>query len=77
VSEIVGNATAVGIGNVHYRDDRTLSSNVSKLLIQLGVDPPSNVLKEFAPDLDRLFSRKPLARSRAPNASTVAGSEGI
>ena len=77
VSEIVGNATAVGIGNAYYPDNRTLSSNVSKLLIQLGVDAASNVLKEFAPDLDRLFSRKPLARSRAPKASTVPGSEGI
>ena len=32
---------------------------MSKLAIQLGVDAAANVLKEFAPDLDRLFSKKP------------------
>jgi hypothetical protein len=58
VSELAGNAAAVGIGNAYYRDNRTLSGNVSKLLIQLGVDAASNVLKEFAPDLERFFSRK-------------------
>jgi len=59
VSELAGNAAAVGIGNAYYRDNRTLSGNISKLLIQIGVDAASNVLKEFAPDLDRLFSKKP------------------
>jgi hypothetical protein len=57
VSEIAGNATAVAIGNAYYRDNRTLSSNVSKLTIQIGVDLVSNILKEFSPDLDRLLSR--------------------
>jgi hypothetical protein len=57
VSEVAGNATAVAIGNAYYPDNRTLSSNVSKLGIQLAVDTVSNILKEFSPDLDRLFSR--------------------
>jgi hypothetical protein len=56
-SEIAGNATAVAIGNAYYADNRTLSGNVSKLSIQLGVDAAANILKEFGPDLDRVFSR--------------------
>ena len=58
-SEIVGNATAVAIGNVYYRDNRTVSNNLSKLSIQIGVDMAGNILKEFSPDLDRVFSRHP------------------
>jgi hypothetical protein len=64
LSEIVGNATAVGIGNAYYPDNRTLSNNVSKLCIQIGVDLAANILKEFAPDLDRLFSRPPPSKDR-------------
>jgi hypothetical protein len=56
-SEILGNATAVAIGNAYYPDSRTLRSNSSKLSVQLGVDAAANILKEFAPDLDRLVSR--------------------
>ena len=57
ISEVAGNATAVAIGNAYYPDNRTLSSNISKLGIQLAVDTVSNILKEFSPDLDRLFTR--------------------
>jgi hypothetical protein len=56
-SEIVGNATAVAIGDAYYPDNRNLSSNASKLGIQVGVDMASNILKEFWPDLDRAFAR--------------------
>jgi hypothetical protein len=56
-SEIVGNATAVGISNAYYPDNRTVSGNASKLSIQIGVDVVSNILKEFSPDLERVFSR--------------------
>jgi hypothetical protein len=56
-SEVLGNATAVAIGNAYYPDNRTLSSNASKLSVQLGVDAAANILKEFAPDLNRLVSR--------------------
>jgi hypothetical protein len=65
VSEIAGNATAVAIGNAYYPDNRTLSSNISKLGIQLAVDTVSNILKEFSPDLDRLLSRSHTARPRS------------
>jgi hypothetical protein len=58
LSEIAGNATAVAIGNAYYPDNRTVSNNLSKLTIQIGVDAVSNILKEFAPDLERAFSRR-------------------
>jgi hypothetical protein len=57
-SEVAGNATAVAIGNAYYPDNRSLSGNVSKLSLQLGVDAAANILKEFSPDLDRIFSRR-------------------
>ncbi len=56
-SEVVGNSTAVAISNAYYPENRNVSSAISKLGIQLGVDMASNVLKEFAPDLYRKFSR--------------------
>jgi hypothetical protein len=56
-SEIAGNATAVAIGNAYYPGNRTLSSNMSKLSLQIGVDVAANILKEFSPDLERIFSR--------------------
>jgi hypothetical protein len=65
VSEIAGNATAVAIGNAYYPDNRTLSSNISKLSIQLAVDTVSNILKEFSPDLDRLLARSHAAKPRS------------
>jgi hypothetical protein len=57
-SEVIGNSTAVAISNAYYPNNRDVSSAISKLGIQLGVDMASNVLKEFAPDLYRKFSRK-------------------
>jgi len=58
-SEIVGNATAVAISNAYYPGQRDAASAVSKLEIQIAVDMTGNILKEFWPDLSRLFSRKP------------------
>jgi hypothetical protein len=58
-SEVVGNASAVAIGNIYYPDNRRLSSNLSKLGIQLAVDGVANIVKEFSPDLSRLVSRRP------------------
>jgi hypothetical protein len=63
-SEIVGNATAVAIGNAYYPDNRTVSSNISKFSIQIGTDMAANILKEFWPDLDRMFSHHPPAAPR-------------
>jgi hypothetical protein len=57
-SEVIGNSTAVAISNAYYADNRTASDAISKLGIQLGVDMASNIVKEFAPDITRKFSRK-------------------
>jgi hypothetical protein len=52
-SEWAGNATAVGIANAYYPGSHSLSSNLTKLALQLAVDAAANVVKEFAPDLTR------------------------
>ena len=57
-SEILGNATAVGIANTYYPDDRTLSKNASRWSLQIGVDMAANILKEFWPDLDRAVGHR-------------------
>jgi hypothetical protein len=57
-SEVLGNSTAVAISTSYYANKRTASDAVSGLGTQLGVDMAANVLKEFWPDLQRMFSRK-------------------
>jgi hypothetical protein len=58
-SEVIGNSTAVAISNAYYSNNRTAGDATSKLSIQLGVDMASNVLKEFWPELERKFGKKP------------------
>jgi hypothetical protein len=53
-----GNATAVALSNLYYKDGRSAGDNAEKLLIQCGTDALSNVLKEFWPDVKRHFSKK-------------------
>ena len=60
-SEWLGNATAVAISNAYYPDQRSAGSSISKLTMQIGVDAVGNILKEFWPDLQRKFSKKPSA----------------
>ncbi len=55
VSELLGNGTAVAIGNLYYPDGRTVSKNASRWSWQIGTDMAANILKEFWPDLDRAF----------------------
>ena len=57
-SEVFGNATAVAISEVYYKNNRTAHDAVSSLGVQLGVDMATNILKEFWPDFDRKFRRK-------------------
>ena len=57
-SEIVGNSVAVAISNAYYTDNRSAHDAVSKLGVQIGVDMAANILKEFWPDLRRMFGRK-------------------
>lgn len=57
-SEIVGNSTAVAISNAYYPENRNAPDAITKLGIQVGVDMAANILKEFSPELNRIFSRK-------------------
>ena len=50
-SEWIGNAGAVAISNAYYPDGRNAVDNTSKLLMQVGTDAFSQVLKEFWPDI--------------------------
>jgi hypothetical protein len=59
-SEVVGNATAVAIGNAYYPDGRSLSQSASRWGLQVGTDAAANILKEFWPDLDRKFGHHPV-----------------
>jgi hypothetical protein len=69
-SEIVGNSTAVAISTAYYPDGRNVSSALSELGIQIGVDMAGNVLKEFWPDLHRKLSRDHSASGSSQPAST-------
>ena len=66
-SEWLGNSTAVAISNAYYPGQRSASSSISKLAMQIGVDAAGNVLKEFWPELRRKFSKK------SPNELTAEG----
>lgn len=58
-SEILGNATATGISNAYYPDNRKLGDNFSRFGFQVGLDMAGNVLKEFGPDLTRKRNHQP------------------
>jgi len=57
-SEFLGNATAVAISNAYNPDNRSASEAAQKFGVQIGLDMAGNLLKEFAPDVSRKFSRK-------------------
>lgn len=58
ISEIGGNAAAVAISQAYYPESRDAASAASKLALQVAVDMSSNIMKEFYPDIVRIFSRK-------------------
>ena len=64
-SEVLVNSAAVAISMAYYPDRRDVGDAVTALGTQIGVDMVSNVIKEFAPDIRRKFSRK----HKAPDAS--------
>jgi hypothetical protein len=68
-SEIVGNSTAVAISSAYYPQGRDVSSAVSKLGFQVGIDMAANILKEFWPDLRHKFSRDRKASGSSQPAS--------
>jgi hypothetical protein len=56
-SEILGNGVAAAISNAYHPGPRTLSSNISIWGTQVGYDLLSFEMKEFWPDIHRLFAR--------------------
>ncbi|MGA7409166.1 MAG: hypothetical protein WBW33_01705 [Bryobacteraceae bacterium] len=70
-SEILGNSTAVAISMAYYPDGRNVSTAVTELGTQIGVDMASNVLKEFWPDIRQKLSRK----HAAPDAAKLGSSD--
>jgi hypothetical protein len=57
-SEWLGNSAAVAISNAYYADNRTAHDAANKLVMQVGVDAAANLLKEFYPDIEKIFRRK-------------------
>jgi len=64
-SEILGNATAAGIANAYYPDNRKVGDNFSRFGIQVGLDMAGNIIKEFGPDLSRKRNHQPKAGTAA------------
>ena len=57
-SEVVGASAGVAVSNAYYPDNRNARDAATRLGVQMGVDMVGNVLKEFSPELNKLFSRK-------------------
>jgi hypothetical protein len=58
ISEIAGASAGVAISNIYYRNNRNASDAATRFGVQISADVVGNVLKEFSPELSRLFSRK-------------------
>jgi hypothetical protein len=58
LSELAGSSTGVAISNLYYPDNRNVSDALTRLGVQLAADVVGNILKEFSPELSRVFSRK-------------------
>lgn len=58
-SEVLGNLSSGAISNLYYpRGDRRLEDILTRTGFQMGYDAMFNVLKEFYPDLKKIFHRK-------------------
>jgi len=54
--EIVGNLASAGLSNVYYPDsDRTVARTMESAGLNIAADAGWNVLKEFGPELRRIF----------------------
>lgn len=59
IPEFFGNASAIGISTLYYpAQDRSGQSFISGWGVQMGVDAFGNELKEFWPDLHRMWNKR-------------------
>ena len=57
--EILGSVGSAGLSNVYYPEsDRTASRTLESAALNIAADAGWNVLKEFGPELRRMFGRK-------------------
>ena len=57
--EILGSVGSAGLSNVYYPEsDRTASRTLETAALNIAADAGWNVLKEFGPEIRRLFGRK-------------------
>jgi hypothetical protein len=58
-SELMGASLVSSLQNTYYpRPDRTLSGTMNRFVGTLGSDATANILREFTPDLKRLFHKR-------------------
>jgi hypothetical protein len=58
--EILGNVASAGLSNVYYPEsDRTASRTMATAALNIAADAGWNVLKEFGPEIRRVFHREP------------------
>lgn len=63
-SEFVGNSLSSLVANAYYPADRRLRDDVSRLETQIISDTISNELKEFWPDIKRVFHLGPIGHRK-------------
>ena len=57
-SEFLGNGVTAAIGNAYYPDEVGFTPTIERMLVAIGTDAFSNVLKEFWPDFKRKVLKK-------------------
>ena len=72
-SELLGNATAAGIGLSYYPDSRDAADYLQNWGTQLGTDAVSQVLKEFWPDVKAWWHKKHSAEHNMPMSEVPPG----
>jgi hypothetical protein len=55
---MAGASAGVAISNAYYPDNRNATDAATRFGMQIGVDMVGNLLKEFSPELNKVFSRK-------------------
>lgn len=70
--EILGSVGSAGLSNLYYPEsDRTASRTLESAALNIAADAGWNVLKEFGPELRRVFGKKERAMNVPPPAPSV------